>query len=40
MIIKRSIQCKECGKWIYIYANESVRRIEAKCECGNIENIK
>lgn len=40
MIVKRSVKCKECGKWIDIYVNEGMRKVAAKCKCGNVENIR
>ena len=40
MVVKRSVQCKQCGKWIDVYANENMRKFDAKCKCGNIEDVR
>lgn len=40
MVVKRSVQCKECGKWIETYISDNVRKYTAKCKCGNIEKVE
>lgn len=40
MVIKRSVQCKNCGKWIDIYVSDNTRKYIAKCKCGNMEDVK
>lgn len=39
MIIKRSIQCKKCKKYIDIYINENtpLKNIKIKCKCEKEE---
>lgn len=39
MIIKRSVQCGECRKYIGIYIEESkkLKGVTTKCECGSIQ---
>lgn len=39
MVIKRSIQCRECKKYIdiYIKENQSLKNIIIECKCGNKE---
>lgn len=40
MVVKRSVQCKNCGKWIETYISDNVRKYTAKCKCGNMEDVK
>lgn len=40
MVVKRSVQCKECGKWIDVYLSDNIRKFTAKCKCGNIEKAE
>lgn len=40
MVVKRSVECKKCGKWIEIYISDNVRKFTAKCKCGNMEDVR
>ena len=40
MVVKRSVKCKECGKWIETYISDNVRKYTAKCKCGNMEDVR